>query len=191
MLATYRSFFPGAPAPLRFGTWIGGDLDGNPSTGPPTIAEALTRARDLVLARYRTEVRALAATIGVTSALTAVSGELLESIERDEQELTAYAVQIGAQNQGEPYRRKLSFVWWRLGNDGYHSPDEFAADLDVVDRSLRANRGARIADGRLADLRRRREARPSSPREGDPERARPGGTRRRRRGTPPPRATGG
>ena len=157
LLAEYRSFFPDAPAPLRFGTWIGGDLDGNPAAGPETIAEALARARSLVLARYRDEVRALAASLGVATSLTPVTPELLESIARDELELAHYATQIGAQNEGEPYRRKLSFVWWRLGNDGYRSPHELAADLDVVDRSLRANRGRRIADGPLAELRRRVE----------------------------------
>src|SRR5262249_32182800 len=54
-------------------------------------------------------------------------------------------------------RRKLSFVWWRLGNEGYASADELAEDLDLIDRSLRVNRGARIADGKLAELRRRVE----------------------------------
>jgi len=157
LLAAYRSFFPGAPPPLRFGTWIGGDLDGNPAAGPDTIVEASERSRSLLLGRYRDEVRALAATLGVASSLTPVSDELLESIVRDERELPDYSTQIGSQNEGEPYRRKLSFVWWRLGNDGYGSPDELAADLDAVDRSLRAHRGARIADGQLADLRRRVE----------------------------------
>jgi len=157
LLAEYRSSYPGAPSPLRFGTWIGGDLDGNPAAGPDTIAEALERARALVLDRYRNEVRTLAASLGVASSLTPVSDELLASIARDEKELPEYTTQIGAQNEGEPYRRKLSFAWWRLGNDGYRSPDEFAADLDVIDRSLRAHRGARIADGKLADLRRRVE----------------------------------
>src|SRR5439155_13522408 len=61
LLAEYRAFFPGAPLPLRFGTWIGGDLDGNPAAGPDTIVEALKRSRSLVLDRYRSEVRALAA----------------------------------------------------------------------------------------------------------------------------------
>ena len=157
LLAAYRTFFPDAPVPLRFGSWIGGDMDGNPAAGPDTIVEALARARGLVLSRYRAEVRALAATIGVASSLMPVSDELLESIARDEAELAEYATQIGGQNEGEPYRRKLSFVWWRLGNGGYRGPDELAADLDVVDRSLRANRGSRIADGALADLRRRVE----------------------------------
>jgi phosphoenolpyruvate carboxylase len=157
LLAAYRRFSPAAVVPLRFGTWIGGDLDGNPAAGPDTIAEALARARMLIVRRYLNEVRSLAATIGIATSLTAVSDELLESIAADERELADYATQIGSQNEGEPYRRKLSFVWWRLANDGYGSPEDFAADLELLDRSLRANRGARIADGALADLRRRVE----------------------------------
>ena len=157
LLADYRGRLPGAPAPFRFGSWIGGDQDGNPNASAATMADALGRARALALARYRDEVRALAASLGVSSSLARVSDELLESIARDEAELHDYAATIGSQNEGEPYRRKLSFVWWRLGNDGYPSPDELAADLDLVDRSLRANRGGRLADGRLAELRRRVE----------------------------------
>ena len=45
LLADYRRRLPGAPPPLRFGTWIGGDADGNPNAGAETIAEALERAR--------------------------------------------------------------------------------------------------------------------------------------------------
>jgi phosphoenolpyruvate carboxylase len=157
LLADYRGFAPGTATPLQFGTWIGGDLDGNPAAGPDTIVAAVERARALALGRYRADVRALAATLGVASALVQASPELLASIARDEEHLADYTTQIGAQNEGEPYRRKLSFVWWRLGNDGYDSPDELAADLDLIDLSLRANRGARIADGALADLRRRVE----------------------------------
>jgi phosphoenolpyruvate carboxylase len=157
LLADYRARLPAAPTPFRFGTWVGGDQDGNPNAGPDTIEDALERARALALGRYRDEVRALAASLGVSSSLVAVSRELRDSIARDEAELPDYAAAIGSQNEGEPYRRKLSFVWWRLGNDGYRSAAELTADLDVLDRSLRENRGARIADGRLAALRRRVE----------------------------------
>ena len=157
LVAAYREAVPGAPLPLSFGTWIGGDMDGNPNAGAETVREALARGRTLALAIYRAEVRELAAALGLTTTLVAVSEELLESIARDERDLQAYAEQIGEQNRDEPYRRKLSFVWWRLGNDGYGRAEELQADLDVVDRSLRANEGERIADGRLADLRRRVE----------------------------------
>jgi phosphoenolpyruvate carboxylase len=157
LLSDYRARLPNAPAPFRFGTWIGGDQDGNPNAGPDTIEDALDRARTLALARYRGEVRALAASLGISTSLVGASRELLDSIARDEGELPEYAAAIGSQNEGEPYRRKLSFVWWRLGNDGYRSAADLAADLEVVDRSLRENRGVRIADGRLAALRRRVE----------------------------------
>jgi phosphoenolpyruvate carboxylase len=154
LLGEYRSRRPGAPAPLRFGTWIGGDADGNPQTTVETLEEARNRARTLLVQRYRSEVRALAAEIGVSSRLTSVSQELLDSIARDERELPEYTAEIGDQNLDEPYRRKLSFVWRRLQDGDYEG---LGADLDVVDRSLRANRGQRIADGSLAALRRRFE----------------------------------
>jgi phosphoenolpyruvate carboxylase len=157
LLASYRARLPDAPAPFRFGSWIGGDQDGNPNAGPDTIEDALARARSLALGRYRDEVRGLAAALGISGSLVDASRELLDSIARDEEELPEYAAEIGSQNEGEPYRRKLSFVWWRLGNAGYGSAADLAADLDVIDRSLRANRGARLAEGRLAALRRRVE----------------------------------
>jgi phosphoenolpyruvate carboxylase len=157
LLRDYRHRLPDAPTPFRFGTWIGGDRDGNPATNADTIKEALERARALALDRYRHEVRELAVATGVSRTIIEISDELAASIARDERELPEYAANIGAQNEDEPYRRKLSFMWWRLGNDGYETASQLAADLDIVDRSLRANRGARLADGRLADLRRRVE----------------------------------
>jgi phosphoenolpyruvate carboxylase len=157
LLAAYRRQLPDAPPPFSFGTWIGGDLDGNPSAGAETITEALARARTLALGVYRAEVRALAVSLSSNRTLVGISPELDESIARDERELPEYTATIGRQNELEPYRRKLSFVWWRLGNDGYRGPEELLGDLSVLQRSLRANGGARIADGGLAILARRVE----------------------------------
>ena len=156
LLRAYRERIDGPP-PLRFGSWIGSDLDGNPSVDAATIEEAAARARAVATARYAQEVRELAVFLGVSSALVALDDELARSIARDEQELGDYAARIGAQHDTEPYRRKLSFVWWRLTNDGYRSATAFADDLELVDRSLRAAGLARLADGRLAALRRRLE----------------------------------
>ena len=157
LLGEFRERVPDAPLPFRFGTWIGGDADGNPNTNAETVAEARRRARELLRLRYRGEARALAQQIGVSSRLAEVSDELLASIAHDEEALPAYTGAIADQNLDEPYRRKLSFVWHKLDADLYATADELLADLDVLDRSLRAHRGARIADGALAALRRRVE----------------------------------
>jgi phosphoenolpyruvate carboxylase len=157
LLADYRTHVADAPPPFSFGSWIGGDMDGNPNAGPETIVAALTRARELAFARYRADVRGLAVTLSMHRSLVPITRELEESIARDERELPEYAASIGAQNELEPYRRKLSFMWWRLGNDGYESAHQLVEDLDVVARSLEENRAARVAHGRLAELRRRVE----------------------------------
>jgi phosphoenolpyruvate carboxylase len=157
LLAELRVRLPDTPSPLSFGTWIGGDMDGNPAAGADSIREALDRARELALDSYRTSVRELAVGLAMHRSLVEVSPELEESIARDERELPGYAGTIGRRSELEPYRRKLSFMWWRLGNDGYARPDELLADLDVLARSLSQNRGIRIAAGRLAALRRRVE----------------------------------
>lgn len=169
--AELQRLVPGASAgdvaqALSFGSWIGGDQDGNPNAGPETMHAALGQGRALAASRYRDEVRAIARALSVSERLAPVAPELLESIARDEAELPGYAAQIGDQNAGEPYRRKLSFMWRRLdltaGGDTfdqfdlpYETLDHFIADLDLIDASLRAGRGERIADGRLAALRRR------------------------------------
>jgi phosphoenolpyruvate carboxylase len=157
LLAEFRLRLPDASSPLSFGTWIGGDMDGNPAAGAESIREALDRARELALGRYRNDVRELAVALAMHRSLVEISPELEESIARDESDLPDYAETIGRRSELEPYRRKLSFIWWRLGNDGYERPVELLADLDVLARSLAANRGARIAAGRLAALRRRVE----------------------------------
>jgi phosphoenolpyruvate carboxylase len=150
----WRKSFPEAPTPLSFGTWIGGDTDGNPAAGAATIDEALAGAEWLALSRYRDQVRELAVEIASHRSLVRVSDELEESLVRDEAELPDYAARIGAQNEMEPYRRKLSFMWWRLGNEGYDRPEDMLADLAVIRRSLEANGGTRIARGRIARLER-------------------------------------
>jgi phosphoenolpyruvate carboxylase len=164
VLAEYRERVPAAPVPFRFGSWVGGDQDGNPEAGPHTVAEWLERARRLALTRYRVEVRQLVRELGSSTRMVPVSDALLRSIERDEGELAAFALEIGDQNFDEPYRRKLSFVGRRLENllerndePAYATADELLAELELMDASLRANRGARIAEGALADLRRRVE----------------------------------
>jgi phosphoenolpyruvate carboxylase len=145
VVAELRALVPGAPAPLRFGTWIGGDLDGNPHTGPETVEEALERARSLARSLLRQDVRALATSWGMSTML----------VDADDR---VGAVDLPAeQNSDEPYRRRLTAIWNRLGADDYSTAAELLDELDLLDESLRAHRGSRVADGGLAALRRRVE----------------------------------
>ena len=127
-------------------------MDGNPSAGPASLSEALDEARAVALRRYRDEVRALAVEIASTRSLVRVSDALEASLLRDEGALPEYAAEIGARNELEPYRRKLSFMWWRLDNDRYETPAELLGDIRLIRASLAANGGRRVADGRVAHL---------------------------------------
>jgi phosphoenolpyruvate carboxylase len=143
LTAAWQARLPGSP--LRFGTWIGGDLDGNPNAGAATVNEAVERAAALVRELLRRDVRRLAASWGMSSTLV------------DADPGVAQVDLPESANPTEPYRRRLTAVWERLGADGYRSAEEVLAELDLVDASLRAHGGARVADGGLADLRRRLE----------------------------------
>ena len=139
--AVWQARLPGSP--LRFGTWIGGDRDGNPNVGPATVREAVERGAALVRELLRGEIRALAASWGMSTPLVEADPAVADV------ELPEDA------NPAEPYRRRLTAIWERLGADGYADADELRAELALVERSLRRHGGERIADGGLADLRRR------------------------------------
>jgi len=157
VLADYRRRMPGSPPPFRFGSWIGGDLDGNPAVNGETILLALERARATALGRYRADVRELAITIASSRTLVSVSAELEQSIARDARDFPAAAALGPGGDQREAYRRKLAFISWRLEHDAYPTAAELLADLELMRRSLEENRGHRIAAGRLARLERRVE----------------------------------
>ena len=128
-----RRELPGVAVPLRFGTWIGGDMDGNPNAGADTIEDALERARTLSRDLYRAEIRRLGEAWGMASSVIGGVGEL-------------------ALDAAEPYRAELVRIWGGLADDAYENGDALLDDLRLLDTALRAHRGARIADGALADV---------------------------------------
>jgi phosphoenolpyruvate carboxylase len=145
---------------LAFGSWAGGDQDGNPNCTPELIGQALERHRETALRMLRERVRALAAELAVSERMVGVSDALLASIARDAADMPELAATIAGRNPGEPYRRKLSYVWQRLEPDAPHAypgPDAMLADLAIVEASLREHRGERIARRSLARLRRQVE----------------------------------
>lgn len=133
-----REAIPDAPPPLRLGTWIGGDMDGNPNAGAETIRDALERARTLARELLRRDVRLLGSAWGMSTELVGPVPELDPASD-------------------EPYRTELVRIWERLAADDYPDAEELADDLARVDSTLRAHGAARVADGALADLRSRVE----------------------------------
>ncbi|HEY8476313.1 MAG TPA: phosphoenolpyruvate carboxylase [Chloroflexota bacterium] len=148
---------------LRFGSWMGGDRDGNPAVTVEVTAKTLALHRDLVLGQYMADVEALASEYSQSTRRVGVSQELLASLDEDAKLLPEVVEQARSRNALEPYRQKLTVVLERLrrthqsqaGDElpgAYRSPNELLADLDLVRRSLLANRGERLARSRLQDL---------------------------------------
>ena len=151
---------PGTPPPIAFRTWIGGDQDGNPNAGPDDVLRALARARSLLVAHYRREVRELSRALGLSARWRACRTSW-QPRSTTRQSCRGCDDDVGVRNTTEPYRRKLTAIWRRLDNElagrdepVYADAAGLQRDLDLIDASLRANHGARIADGRLAVLRR-------------------------------------
>jgi phosphoenolpyruvate carboxylase len=141
-------------APIRFGSWIGGDRDGNPNVTPQVTARAVMLARWMAADLYRQEVEAL-------------RGEL--SMRRGSAELHARVGDVA-----EPYRALLKGVVTRLramrdrmqrliDTDApyvadaadYTDAEQLAEPLRLCHRSLIETGGATVAAGRLLDLLRR------------------------------------
>lgn len=146
---------------LRPGSWIGGDRDGNPNVTADVVRLATTDAAFTALAHYFDELFALEQELSMSARLVAVSDDLAELAE---------GCQDPARSD-EPYRRAVRVMRARLsataaaildrrpehllelGAAAYSTPEEFLADLDVADASLRAHGGTLLADDRLARLR--------------------------------------
>jgi phosphoenolpyruvate carboxylase len=141
--------------PIRIGSWVGGDRDGNPAV-TAAVTEATARLmREAILRRYLEEVVDLRRALSVSARLRGASDELMATIDQERERLGFAPVRAWAD---EPYRRMLGLIEERLRRTehgepgGYAGPEEFATHLKVMADSLRQHEGHWIADGRLADL---------------------------------------
>src|SRR2546425_6690414 len=160
LVRSYPGLLPPVGPLIRLGSWVGSDQDGNPNANAAMLTQTLRLQRRTLLTLYRERVRALARDLSQSTRLTSVSQQLTDSIQRDEIDLDDYAATLNPGTREEPYRRKLSFIWRRLTaalddeRGAYRSADELAADLDLIDASLREHGDRAIADGDLLRLRR-------------------------------------
>jgi phosphoenolpyruvate carboxylase len=150
-------------SPLRFGTWVGGDRDGNPAVTPDVTLETLALQHDRGLTFLIALIEDLAEELSMSSRLTSVSAQLETSMETDRLALPEVHRREHRRTSGEPYRLKCSYIHQRLINTrervregaphrpgvDYADPADLAAELEIMARSLEASRGELIAEGAL------------------------------------------
>ena len=173
--AEYGEREPGVPAVavpsfLRFGSWIGGDRDGNPNVKPETTVLAVRLQHQTVLREYARRLRELGRLLTHSIALCRPTEALLASIEAD----APYAAQAFRDNPQrfarEPYRRKLYVMRYRIERNleavrarlegaeptgphhGYRDERELLNELRLIHHSLVSHGDRNIADRELKDL---------------------------------------
>ena len=152
------------PPLLGFGSWVGGDMDGNPNVGAHTIAATLSSQRAIVLGRYRRELEKLADLLSQTEGRVGVDDVLVERADEYALRFPDAAESIKARHSDMPYRRFLTLLAARISatdtdaSDGYAGPDDFLADLRLVEASLQAHQGEHAGGFAVRRLLRRVQA---------------------------------
>lgn len=135
------------PRLLRFGTWVGGDMDGNPNVDAHTIAGTLDAQRRAVLDRYLNELWQLASLLSQSTTLVAVSPALSAQLERYQALLPDAAARSRPRHGDMPYRLLNDLMRARLqatlddADGAYAAPAELEHDLQLILDSLQANKG--------------------------------------------------
>jgi phosphoenolpyruvate carboxylase len=144
------------PLMLSFGSWIGGDRDGNPFVTPEVTEEAIEAAREQVLAYYREQVQSLFDLLTNSVQQVDISRALQDRLHAYLSEAPRPTVQSAERYGLEQYRQFLRCIQQRLHGDTarpqeeiglqpYNSAGEFYQDLLLVRTSLAENRGERMA----------------------------------------------
>jgi phosphoenolpyruvate carboxylase len=151
----FRVTFPEADplklesAHLQFGTWVGGDMDGNPNVGGPTIRSTLNRQKTLILRRYRAEVERLFHELSHSEKRVGLSADFAARLNLYRGRMKERVAGLPDRYTTMPYRLFLACVDERLrqsvegGDDAYDSPYEFRSDIKLIAESLKQNKGAK------------------------------------------------
>ncbi len=147
------------PAFVRFGSWVGGDRDGNPFVTAEVTRQAVATHAEHALRWLNEAVLRVGRTLTLDRAETPPSRELLESLAADAVSGSIRFPDIAVGSPGEPHRQKMLVIAERVQatRDGrleasYRSPEALLTDLRLVQRSLAAAGAVRAAHGELQHL---------------------------------------
>ncbi len=154
---------PPTARPLSFGSWIGGDRDGNPFVTPAVTTDVLVFQREHAIADLLPHVTRLIEDLSVSERIGGASPLLRESVERDLLELPEFDARYLRINAEEPVRLKLTIIRLRLqltrsrlASGGPHQPgrdyattSELLDDITLVRDELLAHGGALAVHGVL------------------------------------------
>jgi phosphoenolpyruvate carboxylase len=151
----YGVDFPPADLPtvVRFGSWIGGDRDGNPYVTADSTREALQKAREVILGNYLGSVEELRRLLTPSLSRVAITPQLADSVARYHATLAMSDAERETIPEWEPYRRFAGYMLYRLRLtlyepnhiDAYPDAAGFIADLRLIRESLAAGNGELLA----------------------------------------------
>jgi phosphoenolpyruvate carboxylase len=141
------------PLLVRFGSWIGGDADGNPYVTPDVTRAAIQLSRATILDHYVRSLERLLERLSTSTRQAGVSGRLRSRLEEYVATIPSLDPMPESRSGEELYRRFIGYVGWRLRaarddvrhRGGYTGPDELIADLTIVRESLADNGAERVA----------------------------------------------
>lgn len=161
---TYPSLTEKIPSFIHFGSWIGGDRDGNPFVTSATTWDTLKRQSATIIEFYLRELDTLYIEHSESTKIVSISNDLRDSVFDDEKN-NPEGIPPFIRNIDEIYRLKLSFIYKKLQNykanlDGsrpqeifaYKTSAEFIADLRIIQSSLLHNKGISQANGSIKNL---------------------------------------
>lgn len=135
------------PTLVRFGSWVGGDMDGNPNVTAETLLATLDEQRKRIFACYHREIGSLARHLTQTVPLIGVDPEIYERTERYAASLPETVDAISSRLRDMPYLVFLRLIRERLKRvgeaSGYAQADELLDDLRLIARSLETHQGQR------------------------------------------------
>ena len=135
------------PNILRFGSWVGGDMDGNEDVHGKTVRETLRRHQQLIVSTYFSECEQLAESLSQSANRVTVSAPLAARIASYGAVLPGAQALAPARHDRMPYRVFFGQISDRLQAsyegrpNAYQNPDEFLTDIELAADSLLENRG--------------------------------------------------